>query len=385
MSPALQLSDERAAALTEPIRKAASQLLARQDPAGFWWGELTADSTLESDYILLQLWMHPPQGAVWNPPTRELIGKAVKSILDRQLPDGGFNVYAKGPSDVSATIKAYFALKLAGVDYNDPALARARDRILALGGFQAANSYVKINLSLFDLYPREHVPTVPPEIVLLGNFLYQMSSWTRAIVVSLAIVHAHNPRRPVPDGFNLNELFLPGVPLGFGKSEKAISWRSIFLALDRALKLWERHGSERIRKKAIWCGFQSGRLPGWPGHSRVLCALVVFLVSCNSGTLSESGALSVATSRPLRIATTPNSRAASGFASRSATICRYRSSKTRNGKIIPGNKTVPRGNSGSNSLIVPDSMPGRPGGELTAPRCPPAARAVAWGGVRRNS
>jgi len=158
MSATLQLSSSRAAALTEPIRKAAGQLLSQQDPAGFWWGELTADTTLESDYILLQLWMHPPQGAVWNPPTKELIGKAVKSILDRQLPDGGFNVYAKGPSDVSATIKAYFALKLAGIDYNDPRLAQARERILALGGFQAANSYVKINLSLFDLYPREQVP-----------------------------------------------------------------------------------------------------------------------------------------------------------------------------------------------------------------------------------
>src|ERR1700692_2663219 len=186
-----------------------------------------------------------------TPPAKELIGKAVKSILDRQLPDGGFNVYAKGPSDVSATVKAYFALKLAGMDYNDPRLAQARERILALGGFQAANSYVKINLSLFDLYPREHVPSVPPEIVLLGDFLYQMSSWTRAVVVLGAMWHAHDPRRPVPDGFNLNELFLPDVPLGFGKSEKTISWRSTFLALDRALKLWERHGSERIRQKAI--------------------------------------------------------------------------------------------------------------------------------------
>ena len=80
MSPTLQLSDLRAAALTGPIRKAANQLLSHQDPGGFWWGELTADTTLESDYILLQLWMHPPQGAVWNPPTRDLIGKAVKSV-----------------------------------------------------------------------------------------------------------------------------------------------------------------------------------------------------------------------------------------------------------------------------------------------------------------
>ncbi len=251
MSPALQISDPRVAALTEPIEKAIKQLLSHQEPEGYWSAELTADTTLESDYILLQLWMHPPQDGVWNPPTRELVDKAVQSILDRQLPDGGFNVYVQGPSDVSATIKAYFALKLAGLAYDDPRLASARERILALGGFQAANSYVKINLSLFDLYPREHVPSVPPEIVLFGNALYQMSSWTRAIFVSLAIVHAHNPRRPVPDGFNLQELFLPDVPLGFRKSEKSVCWRNTFLFLDGLAKLWEKYGSARIRKIAI--------------------------------------------------------------------------------------------------------------------------------------
>ena len=78
-------------------------------------------------------------------------------------------------------------------------MSRLRERILALGGIQAANSYTKVNLSLFDLYPREGTPSIPPEILLLpGKPLYQMSSWTRAIVVSLAIVHAHDPKRPVP-------------------------------------------------------------------------------------------------------------------------------------------------------------------------------------------
>ena len=87
----------------------------------------------------------------------------------------------------------------------------ARERILSLGGIQAANSYVKINLSLFDLYPRELCPSIPPELMLLPHdFIYQMSSWTRAIVIPLSIVHAMNPRRPVPDGFNLNELFIEG-------------------------------------------------------------------------------------------------------------------------------------------------------------------------------
>src|SRR5580698_4034701 len=136
MSPTLQVIDERLAAVAPAIRKASSQLLSQQDSQGFWWAELTADTTLESDYILLQLWMHPPQGGVWNPPTRTLVQKAVKSILARQLPDGGFNVYVKGPSDVSATVKAYFALKVAGLDRDHPDLARARERILDLGGIQ---------------------------------------------------------------------------------------------------------------------------------------------------------------------------------------------------------------------------------------------------------
>ena len=106
---------------------------------------------------------------VWNPPTRPLIDKAVRSIFERQLPDGGFNIYPQGPSDVSATVKAYFSLKVAGVPFDDPRLARARERILGLGGIQAANSYVKVNLSLFDLYPREDCPSIPPEIMLLGS------------------------------------------------------------------------------------------------------------------------------------------------------------------------------------------------------------------------
>src|SRR5204862_2697225 len=134
----------------------------------------------------------------WNPPSRDRIDKAVRSIFDRQLEDGGFNIYVKGPSEVSASVKAYFALKLAGAPIDDPRMVRLRERILALGGIQSANSYVKVNLSLYDLYPRQYCPSIPPEVVLLPlNFLYQMSSWTRAIVVSLSIVHAANPQRPV--------------------------------------------------------------------------------------------------------------------------------------------------------------------------------------------
>ncbi len=252
MSQTMPVAEALSSGAARAVTRATGWLLARQHRDGYWWGELTADTTLESDWILLQLWLHPPVDGVWNPPERERIGRAMESILARQLPDGGFNIYPQGPPDVSATVKAYFALKLAGLDYDDPRLKRARERILALGGIQAANSYVKINLSLFGLYPREGAPTVPPELMLLpGNFIYQMSSWTRAIVIPLAIVHAFHPRRPVPKEFDLRELFVPGVKTEFTEGAKFFSWRSFFYKADRFLKWWEKHGSRSVRQKAI--------------------------------------------------------------------------------------------------------------------------------------
>jgi squalene-hopene/tetraprenyl-beta-curcumene cyclase len=231
------------------MRRAVHALSAQQALEGFWCGELTADTTLESDYILLQLWLNQPDNGNWNPPTRGRIERAARSILDRQMADGGFNIYAGGPSEVSATIKAYCALKLAGIPPESDAMAAARLRILALGGLQAANSYVKINLSLFGLYPRKHAPSVPPEIVMLpGNVLYEMSSWTRSILVPLSIVQARGSNRRAPAGFNLNELLLPGVSLALPKR-----WglSVLFHHLDRVFKVWEKRGSERIRAAAI--------------------------------------------------------------------------------------------------------------------------------------
>jgi squalene-hopene/tetraprenyl-beta-curcumene cyclase len=251
MSPSLQFADATAAACSRATRKAVHFLLSRQHADGFWWADLTADTTLESDFILVELWRHPPVNGVWDPPTRPLIEKAARSILQRQLPDGGFNIYAKGPSEISASIKAYTALKLAGLPCDDPNMTRLRERILALGGMQAANSYVKINLSLFGLFPREYTPSIPPELMLLGKLIYEMSSWTRTIVIPLSIVHAMNPQRPVPAGFTLEELFLPGVPLDFPNNEGFFSWRNFFLKADKILKLWERFGPKSIRRMAI--------------------------------------------------------------------------------------------------------------------------------------
>ena len=252
MSAPIQIGNALEYAAGQAGRRSAEYLAGLQQRDGHWCAELTADTTLESDYILFQLWLYPPRDGKWEPESRASIDRAARSILERQLPDGGFNIYVQGPAEVSASVKAYFALKLAGIAVDDPRMARLRERILALGGIQAANSYVKVNLSLFDLYPRQYCPSIPPEALLLPfGLLYQVSSWTRAIAVSLAILHAANPRRPVPAGFSLDEIWLPGVSPAFHWDGRWLTWHNAFLTVDRLLKWWDRHGSRRVRRWAV--------------------------------------------------------------------------------------------------------------------------------------
>ncbi len=252
MSATVPVQDALLTKVSGAMSRAAESLLRQQDPGGFWCAELTADTTLESDDILLQLWMHPPVDGVWAFAKSPRVQKAVQSILRRQLPDGGFNIYVDGPSEISASCKAYFALKVAGVSTADPRMVALCERILALGGLQEANSYVKVNLSLFDLYPREHTPSIPPELMLLpGKIIYQMSSWTRAIVVALAIVHSSKPNRPVPAGFHLDELHVPGKSFALPSDDSWLTLRNTFIQSDKILKLWEKYGFQRIRRIAI--------------------------------------------------------------------------------------------------------------------------------------
>src|SRR5260370_493867 len=127
--------------------------------------------------------------------------------------------------------------------------ARARDPILCLGGIQEANSYVRINLSLFGLYPKRHVPTIPVELALVpGGLIYEMSSWTRAIVMPLSIIQAKTDTRPVPAGFNLDELVVPGKTFKLPKRDRL---SPLFRQLDLALKVWGSRGPEMIRKPPL--------------------------------------------------------------------------------------------------------------------------------------
>ncbi|PSH03355.1 MAG: squalene--hopene cyclase [Acidobacteria bacterium] len=235
----------RAAAL-----QATHALYSRQYPEGYWYGDLTGDTTLLSDYILFQMWLYPaaPDGS-WNPPTMPRICKAVRSILDAQRPDGGWTIYEPGPADINASVRAYTMLKMAGMDINDPRMQRARAVILKLGGIQACNSYTKINFSFFGLYPRKYCPTIPPEIVIIpGNFLYEMSSWTRTIVVPLSLVQAVGETKPTPGGLGIEELSHPHRKFALPRKDRIAN---VFITADKLFKRWERQSIRTIRQRAI--------------------------------------------------------------------------------------------------------------------------------------
>jgi len=238
----------------ESIRAAAAAvadaLQSNQNPKGYWCGDLTADSTLQSDYILLQMWLYPPaQDGSWNPPTLPMIRKAARAILDAQLEDGGWNIYHPGPAEINATVRAYAMLKMTGMDPADARMRKARDLILKLGGLQACNSYTKINYSFFNLFPRKYCPTIPPEIMIIpGNLLYEMSSWTRTIIVPLSIVQATGITRPTPSGLRIDELMHPNRKLALHRRDRIAN---LFIKADKLFKRWERKSVKKIRERAI--------------------------------------------------------------------------------------------------------------------------------------
>ncbi|MCB1020713.1 MAG: squalene--hopene cyclase [Acidobacteria bacterium] len=238
--------------LAASIHDATQFLLECQREDGHWAGELEADTTLESDYILLQLWLHPPDAAGrWNPPSAERVRKAARYILSKQTGTGGWNIFHEGPDNISATVKAYFALKLTALPGTEIVLAKARRRILELGGVEAANSYTKIYLSYFGLFDREKTPTIPPEVFLLRETskvnIYEISSWSRAILAPLAILGAKRASRRPPAGFTLGEIFSGIEP----PKPNLVSWKSFFLWADFSLKIWEKLGINGLRAKAI--------------------------------------------------------------------------------------------------------------------------------------
>src|SRR6267143_914819 len=240
---------EWAERLEKTIERGANHLLSLQAEEGYWQGELEADTTLESDYIY---YLH-----VLGKADRERIAKLANYVRRRQLADGGWSIYPGGPSELNATCKAYFALKLAGDSTEARHMVQAREIVHRLGGLEHTNSYVRFYLALVGAVGWELVPSIPPEFMLLPNWfyfnIYEMSSWTRGIVIPMAILSSLRPDWRLPERARVDELFKDPTrkTAAFDWSKQLISWKNVFLALDRGLKLYEKLPWKPLRSRAL--------------------------------------------------------------------------------------------------------------------------------------
>src|SRR6266513_2365891 len=232
--------------IAHAITRAQENLLRQQKPDGHWCGELIVDSTLCSDYILFMHWC----GEVDAPLQR----RCVRHILRRQLPDGGWNIYHGGPSEINASAKAYFALKLAGCSVDAPFMQDARATIMRLGGIPQMNTFSKLYLALLGQFPWKYLPAIPVEMVLLPRWapfnIYKMSSWSRAMLIPLAIINHFKPTRVLPGEKQLHELYPVGTEgndFTLPHDQRLLTWRNFFLRADRILKFLERVHSRPLR------------------------------------------------------------------------------------------------------------------------------------------
>jgi squalene-hopene/tetraprenyl-beta-curcumene cyclase len=221
-----------------------AHLLSLQDERGWWRGELQTNVTMDAEDMLLREFLGIRQA--------DETERSAAWIRSQQRADGTWANFFEGPGDLSTTVEAYWALRLAGDDPLEEHMRMAAEFIRAQGGLEQARVFTHLWLALFGLWSWEQVPALPPEIVLLGPRIplnvYDFACWARQTIVALALVKAHRPVRHL--GFDLREIRArPGS--GAGEESSPQSRRSGWLGrLDRLLRVYERHPIAPLRRLA---------------------------------------------------------------------------------------------------------------------------------------
>lgn len=230
-------------------------LVAEQHPDGHWCAELEGDSILQSEYILLQ-WIVELE-------TEEDVGEKVRKVANylrgQQRPeDGAWVQYPGAKADLAATVKAYFALKLAGDSPDMPHMVKARELVLKLGGAEKVDTFAAFYLAQLGQIHFDNVPVIPPEIVMLPRWFFfhvdKISAWSRTMVMPLAVLSHFRRVRDLPQNLGISELFVDESHIRKHRwtwDKRAISWKNFFLAADRAIKLWEKTRVLPMRKRSL--------------------------------------------------------------------------------------------------------------------------------------
>jgi squalene-hopene/tetraprenyl-beta-curcumene cyclase len=228
---------------------ATAALLKQQRADGHWVFELEADATIPSEYVLLVHYLA-------ETPNIELESKIANYLRRIQADHGGWPLFRGGPFDISATVKAYFALKMIGDDIDAPHMTRAREAVRARGGAIKTNVFTRILLALYGETSWKNVPTVPVELILLPRWfpihLSKMSYWARTVIVPLLVLAALRPVARNPREIHVRELFVPGVPVTSPRApHQSAGWSAFFAALDWVLKRVDPFWPKALRKRAI--------------------------------------------------------------------------------------------------------------------------------------
>ncbi len=221
------------------LAAAIDHLRRRQHPAGFWKGELATNVTMDAEDLLLREFL--------GIRTAQDTAASARWIRSQQRDDGTWATFAGGPAELSTTVEAWVALRLAGDDPGAPHMTRAAGYIVANGGVERSRVFTRIWLALFGLWSWRDLPELPPELIFLPKWMplnvYDFACWARQTVVPLTIVGSCRPVRPIP--FGIDEIRTGGEP-----TRRHGGWALFFRGVDRILRAYARHPIRPLRRLA---------------------------------------------------------------------------------------------------------------------------------------
>ena len=234
--------------ISEAVEKTQRYFTSSQHPDGYWWFELESNVTITAEYLMLLVFAGIEDEIK--------ISKMANHILKQRRPDGTWAIYKGGRGDISTTVEAYFALKLAGYDAQDARLEAARRFVVTNGGLAKTRVFTKIFLALFGQLDWKFIPCVPVEIMLLFPWfplnIYKFSSWARATFVPLSVVLDAKPVKVLPRERGVAELSgCEGDGGTCSVAQPALSWKRFFLEVDKILKATENSRIRVFRRRGL--------------------------------------------------------------------------------------------------------------------------------------
>ncbi|HVA60092.1 MAG TPA: squalene--hopene cyclase [Mycobacteriales bacterium] len=229
------------------LAAAVTRLLAEQDPAGWWKGELETNVTMDAEDLLLREFL-----GIRGPAVTE---EAARWIRSQQRGDGTWANFFGGPGELSTTVEAWVALRLAGDRADEPHMREAAGWVRAHGGVESSRVFTRLWLALFGMWSWEELPNLPPELVFAPRWfpcnVYDWACWARQTLVPLTIVATLRPRRDLPFGIDELRTGAPAPP-----AARLLTWAGVFQRLDRLLHGYGRHPLAGLRRRAMRRGVE---------------------------------------------------------------------------------------------------------------------------------